>query len=232
MKTNIVLFFALLLSACSNGQNKTMLSAVEFGEKVKSATNAIVLDVRTPEEFSQGHIKNAININFNGTDFDKQIANLDKNSEVLVYCLAGGRSASAAEKLSKQGFGKIFELSGGMMKWRAAKMPEETNTPATTIGLTKAQFEQLLDTDKKVLVDFYATWCAPCKIIKPYLDQIETEMKDKVVVVRIDADQNRELVNMLQIDALPTLQVYKNKQSTWTNVGLTTKEEIVKALNK
>jgi thioredoxin 1 len=53
-----------------------------------------------------------------------------------------------------------------------------------------------------------------------------------VIVVRIDADQNRELLNLLQIDALPTLQVYKNKQTTWTNVGLTTKEEIVKALNK
>jgi thioredoxin len=80
-------------------------------------------------------------------------------------------------------------------------------------------------------VDFYADWCAPCKKMKPYLDEISTEMADKVVVLRINADDNKQLCKDLKIDALPVLHVYKNAVKTWTNVGFIEKADVVKQLN-
>lgn len=122
-------------------------------------------------------------------------------------------------------------MNGGMMKWRAANLPETTNTTSTSQGLTLAQFQAQLKSDKIYLVDFYADWCAPCKKMKPYLDEISTEMANKVVVLRINADDNKQLCKDLKIDALPVLQVYKNTVKTWTNVGFIEKADVVKQLN-
>jgi thiol-disulfide isomerase/thioredoxin len=71
----------------------------------------------------------------------------------------------------------------------------QSKTANTTLlsGLTKAKYDALLKTDKIVLVDFYADWCGPCKKMKPSIEEIAEEMKDKVVVMRIDADQNPDI---------------------------------------
>jgi thioredoxin 1 len=108
----------------------------------------------------------------------------------------------------------------------------QSKTANTTVlsGLTKAKYDALLKTDKIVLVDFYADWCGPCKKMKPSIEEIAEEMKDKVVVVRIDADQNPDICKELSVDALPTLFVYKKGIMMWQNVGYVEKEEIVKYL--
>lgn len=235
MKNFIFIFNLILLtiiSSCSNGQKNTStnLSAKEFSEKLKQTSNAVIIDVRTPEEFSGGHIENAINVNWNGNDFEKETELLDKTKPIFVYCLSGGRSAAAANNLRAKGFKEVYELDGGMMKWRAQSLPETTNTIKKSIGLSKAEFEKLIDSDKKVLVDFYADWCAPCKKMKPYLEEISKEMVDKVIVVKINADENAELSKELGIEALPVLQIYINKQLKWSNQGYIEKVEVVKQL--
>jgi thioredoxin len=96
--------------------------------------------------------------------------------------------------------------------------------------MSKQQFDALLSSDKLVLIDFYADWCAPCKKMKPYLDEISRDMADKVVVIRINADDNQALCKELKIDALPVLQLYKNKTLSWTNAGFIEKAEVVKQL--
>lgn len=211
-----------------------LLSAADFSKKIAELPNAPLLDVRTPDEYSKGHLPKAQNIDWNGADFSTQTAKLDKSKPVLLYCLSGGRSASAVSKMKADGFTEIYELSGGIMKWRAAKLPEEKGSAATPTsagsGMTKAQFDALLNTDKTVLIDFYADWCAPCQKMKPYLEEIATEMAENVVVVRINADENPTLCNEMHIDALPILQVYKNKNMTWNFTGYIGKEEVVKQL--
>lgn len=211
-----------------------LLSAADFSKKIAELPNAPLLDVRTPDEYSKGHLPKAQNIDWNGADFSTQTAKLDKSKPVLLYCLSGGRSASAVSKMKADGFTEIYELSGGIMKWRAAKLPEEKGNAATPTsagsGMTKAQFDALLNTDKTVLIDFYADWCAPCQKMKPYLEEIATEMADNVMVVRINADENPTLCNEMHIDALPILQVYKNKNMTWNFTGYIGKEEVVKQL--
>ena len=85
--SSILLVF--LFISCVNGQTKTTnLSAVEFSNKIKQLPKAPIIDVRTPEEFLKGHLKNAKNFNVNGSDFSTQISKLDKAKPVFVYCLS------------------------------------------------------------------------------------------------------------------------------------------------
>lgn len=221
----------LIFNSCSNAQTtNTNLSATEFSNKMKALPSAAVIDVRSPDEFSKGHLQNAKNIDWNGNDFPNQISKIDKSKPVFVYCLSGGRSSSAANQMRSNGFKEVYELNGGLMKWRAANLPETTNSKKSAAGISKQQFDALLNSDKLVLIDFYADWCAPCKQMKPYLDEISEKMANKVVVVRINADDNQPLCKELKIDALPVLQLYKNKKMTWSNTGFASKEDVLKQI--
>ena len=223
---------SFIFNSCSNAQTtNTNLSATEFSDKIKTLPEAPIIDVRTPEEFSKGHLQLANNYDWNGDDFQTQISKLDKSKPVFVYCLSGGRSSSAADQMRSDGFKQVYELNGGILKWRGANLPETTNNTTATKGMNKQQFDELLNSDKLVLIDFYADWCGPCKKMKPYLDEISKDMADKVVVIRINADDNQKLCKELKIDALPVLQLYKNKTMTWTNTGYISKDAVMKHLN-
>ena len=217
-------------SCLSEQTTNTNLSATSFAEKIKEYPSSVVLDVRTPGEFAKGHLENAKNYDWDGSEFQEQVATLDKTKPVFVYCLSGGRSSSAASKMRSDGFKEVYELNGGIMKWRAANFLETTNNTTVSTGMNMQQFEALTNSDKLVLIDFYADWCAPCKLMKPYLDEISKDMADKVVVISINADDNQQLCKDLKIDALPVLQLYKNKTLTWTNTGYITKEDVLKQI--
>jgi rhodanese-related sulfurtransferase len=85
----------------------------------------IVLDVRTPEEFKAGHLKGAFNADFNGKEFAKAVAELDKEATVVVHCQAGGRSKRSLPKLKELGFRNLVHLDGGFGDWEAAGFPVE-----------------------------------------------------------------------------------------------------------
>ncbi|MBK9046991.1 MAG: thioredoxin [Bacteroidetes bacterium] len=228
----VVLFFGSLISSCSNGQQNAgfQLDPVAFDKKLKDTPNAVLLDVRTPGEYAKGHLSDALNTNWNDAEFSNQIKALNKTEPVFVYCMSGNRSGSAATAMRADGFTQVYELAGGIMKWRAANMPEVTKNVSTNSGMSMADFNNLLNNEKLVLVDFYADWCAPCKKMKPYLDEISRDMAATVTVVRINADEHPGLCKSLNIDAIPVLQVYKNRGMTWMNEGFIDKEEVVKQL--
>lgn len=221
----------ILLFACSGqkAQNaKSTLSPAEFQKKIKEIPSAQILDVRTPEEVSKGHLQNSKNIDWNGSDFKNLVMKLDKSQPVFVYCASGRRSEDAAAYMRSIGFNEVYELEGGIIKWRSAGLDETTDYMSASMGMTRKQFDALLSTDKLVLVDFYAEWCAPCIKMKPYLDEISKDMADKVQVVRINADDNKELCKELKVDGLPVLHLYKNKSLLWTNEGFIEKAEVLK----
>jgi thioredoxin len=237
MKKNILYLIAIIflisgatISSCQTSPGKTILDPASFDATIKSTANAVVIDVRTPEEFSKGHLQNAKNIDWNGANFDKQTENIDKTKPVFVYCLSGGRSSAAAAKMRSNGFTTVYELEGGMMKWRAANLPETMDNTAAATGMTKSEFDALLQSDKIMLVDFYAEWCEPCKKMKPYLEAIAKEMPDNVTLIRIDVDENQALAKAMKIEGLPVIQIYKNKAMTWSHLGYLTKDDIEKEL--
>ncbi|MFN8321689.1 MAG: thioredoxin domain-containing protein [Chitinophagales bacterium] len=227
----ILLLLVVWLTSCNNSSpSATNLSAEEFSVKLKQQTSAQLIDVRTAEEFSKGHLTDALNIDWNGEDFEKEVSKLDKSKPVYVYCLSGGRSASAAAQMRENGFVTVYEMDGGIMKWRAAGLPETTKADVVSPGMSLTDYNQLLDTDKLVLVDFYADWCAPCKKMAPYLEELKTEEADRMVVVRVNADDNQSLCKELKIDALPTLILYKKQDIVWKNTGFIEKDDVLQHL--
>ena len=113
----------LLLTACGGSSVKVNnLDANAFASDIKNP-GVVVLDVRTAGEFASGHIENAINIDVESSDFDAQIAKLDKKVEYAVYCHSGRRSGIATEKMAKSGFEKVTNLNGGIQAWQAAGFP-------------------------------------------------------------------------------------------------------------
>lgn len=219
-------------SATQNGVGGT-LNADLFEEKLNTVENAQIADVRTPEEYAEGHVQNAVNINWNGDAFETDIQKMDKNQPIFVYCLSGGRSASAVSKMKELGFKEIYELDGGMRAWYNANKPVDAGTVSEkTKGMTMDEFNTQLKTDKLVLVDFNAEWCAPCKKMAPALHEIANEQKDKLILLEIDVDKHEEVANELKIESLPTLMLYKNGVVVWSTMGLTEKAEIMDAINK
>lgn len=96
------------------------LSPEQFESSFKAAPGALIIDVRTPEEFAEGHIKGAQLINFYDQDFEQKVAALPKDKPVYVYCRSGNRSSQSIPSFQKAGFKQIYELAGGMNAWYAS----------------------------------------------------------------------------------------------------------------
>ena len=96
------------------------------------------------------------------------------------------------------------------------------------IELTAENFnEEVLKSSLPVLVDFWATWCGPCRMIAPLIEEIAAEYDGKVTVGKVNVDDEPELANAFEIDSIPTLMVFKNGEVAGTLVGLRKKEDIV-----
>ena len=89
----------------------------------KDNSSFIVLDVRTPAEYKEGHIDRSTNIDFSAADFADKISKLDKTKTYLVYCRSGHRSANAAALMKSANFTKIFNMLGGIVKWQSENRP-------------------------------------------------------------------------------------------------------------
>ncbi|WP_269240187.1 thioredoxin domain-containing protein [Flavobacterium limnophilum] len=224
-----VLLIAFLMLSCNGQTNKSIenIAPEAFAKKIKETPNAQILDVRTPEEFASEHIDNAVNINWLGNDFVSNTEKLDKSKPVFVYCKSGARSTKAAAKLGELGFKKIYQLEGGILKWNSTGLSKPDDK---IIGMCSQEYAELLNTDKKVLIDFYAEWCAPCKKMTPYLLKMQKEMADKVVIIRLNADENKTLMKEMKIDELPTLILYENKEIKWEHSGFISEEDLKKQL--
>ena len=103
------------------------VNAQEFNKAVAAKTG-VVVDVRTPGEYAQGHLVGAKNIDFMNGDFAKNFSKLDKKTPVLIYCKSGGRSGRAAKKLEKMGF-TVYNMQGGFMGWTAQGLPTNVTAP-------------------------------------------------------------------------------------------------------
>ncbi len=97
--------------------------SVAEAEKLVQQTNVVVLDVRTPKEFKDGHIRGATNVNFYESSFRSQLQALDKSKPYLVHCAVGGRSGKAVKTMQELGFTNIYHLEAGMKGWENAKKP-------------------------------------------------------------------------------------------------------------
>lgn len=96
--------------------------------------------------------------------------------------------------------------------------------------LTKESFDSFVKNDKTVIVDFYADWCGPCKMLAPILEEISEEYKDKVAVGVINVDEQMELAMRFGIQSIPTLLIYKNGELAGKQLGYCTKDKLISLL--
>ena len=111
---------AALLSGCSTSSDAIADVDVAEAQQIVDDGNAVIVDVRTPEEFAAGHLPDAININVESSDFGTEVATLDESAETLVYCRTGSRSGVATDQMAKLGFTDMSDLQGGIEAWAAA----------------------------------------------------------------------------------------------------------------
>lgn len=93
------------------------LNTAEFSNKLKEDSNAVLLDIRTPNEYNQGHIPNAVLMNIYDPSFAEDIQSLDRNKNYYLYCRSGNRSYYAGQLMLKFGFRKVYNLSSGILDW-------------------------------------------------------------------------------------------------------------------
>jgi len=231
MKISSIFFLLLSFTILScNGQTSKNITDIDpktFSEKITATPNAQIIDVRTPQEFASGHIDNAVNIDWLGDNFVANAEKLDKTKPVFVYCKTSNRSPQAAKKLEELGFTTIYNMQGGLLKWDAEGFSKPTDR---IIGVCSQEYTELLNSDKKVLIDFYAEWCAPCKKMTPYLLKMQKDLADKVVIIRLNADENPTLIKEMKILELPTLLIYENKELKWKHSGFISEEDLKKQL--
>jgi thioredoxin 1 len=102
---------------------------------------------------------------------------------------------------------------------------------ANTVDVTDATFKSdVIDSDKTVVVDFWATWCGPCKMVAPVLDEIAGEHKDKITVAKLDIDVNQQTAQQYQVMSIPTMIVFQNGQPVKQIVGARPKAALLNDL--
>ena len=95
---------------------------------------------------------------------------------------------------------------------------------------TNTSFDGLLESEKLVIVDFWATWCGPCRMLSPLLDEIEEEMADKITVVKVNVDDADEIAMRFRIMSIPTLLFFKNGELVDRTVGAMPKSTLVEKI--
>jgi len=94
----------------------------------------------------------------------------------------------------------------------------------------KGSFNKLIQSDTPVLIDFYADWCAPCKMLTPILKDVKSELGDQIKVVKIDVDNNNAIAGRFQIRGVPTMMLFKEGKVLWRQSGVLPKDAILNAI--
>lgn len=91
-------------------------------------------------------------------------------------------------------------------------------------------FENIIQSEKPVLIDFFATWCGPCKMLAPVLKEVKDSMGERITILKIDVDKNQELSSKYQVRGVPTMILFQNGKQLWRQSGVLTKDEIIKTI--
>ena len=234
MKFFLLLLSSIYLISCGeiNSQIIKNIGASQFQEQINKE-EGIIIDVRTPEEFYSGHIKDATNIDFYADNFIDKLKIVRKDVPIYTYCRSGGRSSSAASKMEELGFSKVYNLAGGIGAWDSANyitIKSKERKKLISPKFTISDISNILKTNEIVLINFSTEWCVPCKKMKPVIEEIQKE-NENVKVLFIDADVNKELFKKFQIHAVPIFIIFKNAKEFFRHIGEISKNELLEQLH-
>jgi thioredoxin 1 len=96
--------------------------------------------------------------------------------------------------------------------------------------ISMSNFDSIIQSEKPVLIDFFATWCGPCKMLGPILKEVKDSLGDRVSIIKIDVDKNQQISSQYQVRGVPTMILFQNGKQLWRQSGVLTKEEIIRTI--
>ena len=93
-----------------------------------------------------------------------------------------------------------------------------------------SNFNSIIQSDKPVLIDFFATWCGPCKMLGPILKEVKDTLGDRISILKIDVDKNQQIAAQYQVRGVPTMILFQNSKQLWRQSGVLNKEDIIKII--
>jgi thioredoxin 1 len=93
-----------------------------------------------------------------------------------------------------------------------------------------SSFENIIKSEKPVLIDFFGSWCGPCKMLTPILKQVKDSLGERISIIKIDVDKNQELAAKYQVRGVPTMILYQSGKQLWRQSGVLTKDQIIKTI--
>ena len=224
MNKLVILTILFLLFSCHNSSDISFknfdivnLAESSYGDEF------IVLDVRTSQERANGFLANSTHIDFYDEAFLDKLNLLDKTKPIYVYCMVGGRSSKAVNKIVKSGFNEVYNLNGGFLKWSnnnlPIEIPEKINE-VTTQQYNKSFLDSAINSNPNLLLYVSTKWCAPCKKMNPVIDSLSKNYTKELKVLKLDLDQNVFLNEVYDIQSIPLIVLYKNNQQVWLKNGI------------
>ena len=231
-----ILLFCLFSCVDSNDfdPNSTPVNVLDVENhqmlKLLQDNPGVLLDIRTPEEVSEGFLKNASFINFYDENFLQKASWVKKNQPIYVYCHAGGRSSKAAEMLIELGFREVYNLVGGYSKWLedgylVEKGLKNIKGPNSKF-FSKEEIDGILQTKQSVVLVFKTPWCLPCKKLDAVLDSFSIN-RPNWEVVKINMDTNKDLAENYEVKSVPTLLFFKESKQLSSHIGFVNLEDLL-----
>ena len=95
---------------------------------------------------------------------------------------------------------------------------------------TMSNFDTLIKSEKPILIDFFATWCGPCKTLGPILKQVKESLGDRITILKIDVDKNQQISSQYQVRGVPTMILFQSGKQLWRQSGVLSKDDIIKTI--
>lgn len=93
-----------------------------------------------------------------------------------------------------------------------------------------SSFDQIINSEKPILVDFFATWCGPCKMLGPILKEVKDNLGDRISIIKIDVDKNQQVASKYQVRGVPTMILFQNGKQLWRQSGVLQKNDLIKII--
>ena len=231
LSISILILFFSCLSSCDSGHHVHNISTASFQKILEK--DVVLLDVRTPNEISEGFIKDASALNYYDPDFARKLSLIQKDKPVLVYCKSGGRSSAAAKLLVDLGHHDVYNLSGGFMSWLKHDYPF-VHSPHKEVekglSISLEDVAKSIEDNQHVLLYFKTLWCVPCRKLEPIIEQMERDFSDEVEIINIDVDLNKDVSDHFKVSSIPTLVFLNQSKESWRFTGFVDADNLLMKL--